>query len=71
MKILSECYGYSLIFKDDKDLDHMTDFLKTSLEEFKKEKVKPPYIVTFYSTDGVTTEFVKKELTKLKKDFGK
>jgi hypothetical protein len=67
MKVLSEDYGYSLIFKDEKDLDTTATLLRDGLNGFKKDKIKPPYIITFYSADGVTPEFIAKEAAKLKK----
>ncbi len=71
MKVLSEDYGYTLIFKDDKELEDMTALLKNGLNGFKEDKVKPPYCITFYSAGGVTPEFVKKEMLKIKKNYGK
>lgn len=71
MKVLSEDYGYTLIFKDDKELDCIATLLRDGLNGFKKDKVKPPYCITFYTSDGVTPEFVKKEMLKIKKNYGK
>ncbi len=71
MQVLSEDYGYTLIFKDDKELDYVATLLRDGLNGYKKDKTKPPYCITFYTTDGASPEFVKKEMTKIKKNYGK
>ncbi len=71
MKILSEDYGYTLIFKNDRDLDSVATLLRDGLNGFKKDKTKPPYCITFYNAGGVPPEFIKKEMIKIKKNYGK
>lgn len=64
MKILTEPHGYTLIFDSNKDLDEVVNLLTSTPKDGK-----PPYLLTFYTTDGVTTEFAETEQKKLKKAF--
>ncbi len=71
MKVLSEDYGYTLIFKNAGELDNMVSLLRDGLNEYKKEETKPPYLITFYTSDGVSSEFVKKHMLEIKKNYAK
>ncbi len=63
MKVLSEPHGFTLIFESKKDLNEVVNLLT---DDFNGT---PPYLLTFYTSNGVTTEFTQKEHKKLKKAF--
>ena len=69
MMVLSEGYGYTLIFNDKFDLEHAIEQLENELKSNIGVKKLHPYVISFYTDNGFTTEFMKKHLTDLKKRF--
>jgi len=68
MIVINEGYGNTLLFKDEIDLKNIIDDLNTELKTIRREKTKPPFLISFYST-GVTPEWMETHLTELKKRF--
>ncbi len=69
MMVLSEGYGYTLIFKDKNDLEDAIKELENELKSTIGVEKLPPYIISFYTDTGVTPEYMKTHLTDLKKRF--
>lgn len=69
MMVLSEGYACTLIFTDRFDLEHAIKQLEDELKSTIGVKQLPPYVISFYTDNGVTPEFMKKHLTDLKKRF--
>lgn len=69
MLIINEGYGYVLLFKDEIDLKDTLNELKTELELIKRDKTKPPFLISFYTDTGVGKDYIDRHLTELKKRF--
>ncbi len=69
MMVLSEGFGYILYFKDKIDLENTLEELKTELRMIERDKTKPPFLISFYTDNGVTQEFMETHLIEFKKRF--
>ena len=69
MMVLSEGYGYTLIFKDKNDLENAIRELENELKSTIGVEKLPPYVISFYTDNGVSSEYMKTHLTDLKKRF--
>ncbi len=69
MLIVSEGYGYIMVFENKRDLQNVINQLNESYNDVGKEEVKPPYLISFYTDTGVKTTFIKNHLKELKKIF--